>query len=176
MQGLEIKINVIKREREEKNYKIGHFWVAWFSDIRGRLQSLGRLRIMIISELLQANCFLAKLKWKADDIKMTFEECFHMRSWRPYWCPKTMKRQPCWCSKLILWELNSFLMQTLSFVPMNLQRFWPCEWKHSIPMQIYLVFTRKVSHIASFGKWEPWNLEMAYLKGVLHIFFWWIKL
>ena len=133
MQGLEITINVIKREREEKNYKIGHFWVARFSDVRGRLQSLGRLRIMIISELLQANCFLAKLKWKVDDTKMTFEECFHMRSWRPYWCPKTMKRQPCWCSKLILWELNSFLMQTLSFVPINLHRCWPREWKRSIP-------------------------------------------
>ena len=46
-------------------------------------------------------------------------ECFHMTSRRPYWCPKTMKRWPCWCTELILWELNSFLMQTLSFAPMN---------------------------------------------------------
>ena len=30
-----------------------------------------------------------------------------------------MKRWPFWCLKLILWELNSFLIQTLSFVPMN---------------------------------------------------------
>ena len=59
-------------------------------------------------------------------------ECFHMTSRRPYWCPKTMKRQPCWCPKPILWELNSFLMQTLSFVPINLHRCWPCEWKRSI--------------------------------------------
>ena len=44
-------------------------------------------------------------------------ECFHMTSRRPYWCPKTMERRPCWCPKPILWELNSFLMQTLSFVP-----------------------------------------------------------
>ena len=42
-----------------------------------------------------------------------------MTSRRPYWCPKTMKRWPCWCPKPILWELNSFLMQTLPFVPMN---------------------------------------------------------
>ena len=56
-----------------------------------------------------------------------------MTSRRPYWCPKTMKRRPCWCPKRVgLWELNSFLMQTLSFVSINLQRCWPREWKHSI--------------------------------------------
>ena len=54
-------------------------------------------------------------------------ECFHMTSRRPYWCPKTMKRRPCWCPKPILWELNSLLMQTLSFVPINLHRFWSRE-------------------------------------------------
>ena len=62
----------------------------------------------------------------------TIIECFHMTSRRPYWCPKTMKRRPCWCPKPVLWELNSFLMQTLSFVPRNLHRCWPREWKHSI--------------------------------------------
>ena len=36
-------------------------------------------------------------------------ECFHMKSRRPYWCPK-----------LILWELHSFLMKALSFVLINL--------------------------------------------------------
>ena len=55
-----------------------------------------------------------------------------MTSRRPYWCPKTMKRRPCWCPKPILWELHSFLMQTLSFVPIYLHRCWPREWKHSI--------------------------------------------
>ena len=30
-----------------------------------------------------------------------------------------------WCPKPVLWELNSFLMQTLSFVPINLHRCWP---------------------------------------------------
>ena len=59
-------------------------------------------------------------------------ECFHMTSRRPYWCLKTMKRRSCWCPKPILWELNSFLMQTLSSVPINLHRCWPREWKHSI--------------------------------------------
>ena len=54
-------------------------------------------------------------------------ECFHMMSRRPYWCPKTMKRWPCWCPKPVLWELNSFLMQMLSFVPINLHRCWSRE-------------------------------------------------
>ena len=58
-----------------------------------------------------------------------------MTSRRPYWCPKTKKRRPCWCPKLVLWELNSFLMQTLSFVPINLHRYWPREWKHSIDIR-----------------------------------------
>ena len=29
---------------------------------------------------------------------------------RSYWCSKTMNRRPCWCSKPVLRELNSFLM------------------------------------------------------------------
>ena len=49
---------------------------------------------------------------------------------------QTMKRRPCWCPKPILWELNSFLMQTLSLVPINLHRCWPREWKHSIGWSI----------------------------------------
>ena len=51
-----------------------------------------------------------------------------MTSRWPYWCPETIKRRPCWCPKPVLWELNSFLMQTLSFVPVNLHRCWPREW------------------------------------------------
>ena len=27
------------------------------------------------------------------------EEYFHMTSWQPFWCPKTMKRRPCWGAK-----------------------------------------------------------------------------
>ena len=48
-------------------------------------------------------------------------ECFHMTS-----------RRPCGCPKPVPWELNSFRMQTLSFVPINLHRYRPREWKHSI--------------------------------------------
>ena len=33
---------------------------------------------------------------------------FHMTSQWPCWCSKTKKLQPLWCTKLILWESNSF--------------------------------------------------------------------
>ena len=59
-------------------------------------------------------------------------EHFHMTSRRPYWCSKTIKRRPCWSTKQILWELNSFLMSTLHFVSINLHRCWSRDWKRSI--------------------------------------------
>ena len=61
-------------------------------------------------------------RWLSQSIARVTIECFHMTSRPPSWCPKTMKRRPCWCPKPVLWELNSFLMQTLSFVPINLHR------------------------------------------------------
>ena len=76
-------------------------------------------------------------------------ECFHMTSRRPYWCPKTMKRRPCWCPKPVLWELNSFLMQTLSFVPIDLHTCWPREWKYSI--EKYIKISLKKSHLVTYA-------------------------
>ena len=71
-------------------------------------------------------------------------ECFHMTSRRPYWCPKTMKRRPCWCTKPILRELHSFLLQTLSFVPINLpRRYWPREWKRARENALYRIALRR---------------------------------
>ena len=64
-------------------------------------------------------------------------ECFHLTSRQPYYCSKTMKQQPCWCSKPILWELNSFVMQKLSLGPTNLHRCQPRERKCSIIMQLF---------------------------------------
>ena len=52
-------------------------------------------------------------------------EHFNMTSRSPYWCTKTIKRWPCWCSKPILWGLNIFLMWKRSFVAINLHRCWP---------------------------------------------------
>ena len=59
-----------------------------------------------------------------------------MTSRRPYWFSKTIIRRPCWCAKPILWELNSFLMKTLSFVPINLHRHRPCEWKRWLSIKL----------------------------------------
>ena len=43
-------------------------------------------------------------------------ERFHITSCgHAYWCSKTMKRQPCWCLKPILWELNSVCMYNAFF-------------------------------------------------------------
>ena len=73
-------------------------------------------------------------KWRKD-LSTDVNECwpFQITSRRPYWCPKTIKRRPCLCPKPVLWEWNSFIMQSLSFVPISMHRCWPCEWKHSIP-------------------------------------------
>ena len=97
-------------------------------------------------------------------------ECFHMTSRRPYWCPKTMKWRPCWCPKPILWELNSFLMQTLSFVPTNLHRCWPREWKHSI--LLLLSSTTKTKRNMHQEKWQKyssktssdWSIDLCILR------------
>ena len=40
--------------------------------------------------------------------------------------------RPYWFSKAVLWELASFLMQTNSFVPVNVQGCWSRGWKRSI--------------------------------------------
>ena len=68
-----------------------------------------------------------------------FTYLFYLRV-RPYWCPKTMKQWPCWCSKQILWETNSLLMQPLSFVLIN----WYKCWLSSINLcEIYTQAQRK---------------------------------
>ena len=120
-----------------------------------------------------------------------FIECFQMTSRRPYWCPKTMKRRPCWCPKPVLWELNSFLMQTLSFVPINLHICWPREWKHSIQMGganvMWVHYIREVSNNDGDGLLRKRHLKSRaasnfialipsrLIRQMLAIFFWrWI--
>ena len=65
------------------------------------------------------------------------ERC-HMTSRYPEWCSKdkinkTNKRWPCWCTEPILRELNSFLIKTLPFVPVNLHGGWARGWKRFFP-------------------------------------------
>ena len=79
-------------------------------------------------------------------------ECFHMTSRQPYWCPKTMKWWPCGCPKPILWGLNSFLMQTLFFVPINLHRCWSREWKRCIGFNLNWIETVKTRDVRNFSR------------------------
>ena len=68
----------------------------------------------------------------------------HMTSRLSYWCSKTIKRRPCSFSNPILWELNSFLMRTLSFVIlMNLLRWWPSDWKRSKVISLSVITRTK---------------------------------
>ena len=59
-------------------------------------------------------------------------KCFHMTSQRPCWSSKTKKWRPWWCTKLILWELDSIIMQILSFVAVIKYGCWSREWKSSV--------------------------------------------
>ena len=97
-------------------------------------------------------------------------ECFHMMSRRQYWYPKTMKRRPCWCPKQILWELNFFLMQMLSFVSINLHRCWPREWKHSIAQTINAKLLFEILLLESRVYWR--NGKLRRLSGRFHTLIW----
>ena len=103
-------------------------------------------RTIVLRWLIRPDFIIVNVSLKRNEVILKVNnafywiECFHMTSRRPYWCPKTMKRRPCWCPKPVLWELNSFLMQTLSFVPINLHRWWSREWKHSIKKHFKVSF------------------------------------
>ena len=44
-----------------------------------------------------------------------------------------------------------FLLQTLSMVPINLHRYWPREWKHSIGPVNYIVINFRSDHTSHYG-------------------------
>ena len=76
-----------------------------------------------------------------------------MTSRRPYWCPKTMKRRPCRCPKTILWELNSFLLRTLPFVPINLHRCWPRDFTFTHLLKRSIIIIIYIALSLAFPKW-----------------------
>ena len=43
------------------------------------------------------------LEYSWQDMVTSLIKIFHMRSRRPYWCPKTITRRPFWCFKQVLW-------------------------------------------------------------------------
>ena len=85
-------------------------------------------------------------------------ECFHMTSRRPYWCPKP-----------ILWELNSFLMQMLTFVPVNLDRWWPRDWKRSIVCLNKLKYYRELRFALAKSLCYFINGSFAFSPGLIYI-------
>ena len=50
----------------------------------------------------------------------------------PYWCFKTKKWRPYWCTKPSLGEFMSIFMQKSPIVLVNRYGRWSCEWKCSI--------------------------------------------
>ena len=52
-----------------------------------------------------------------------------------------MEGRPCWCAQWILWDLNSILMLTFSFVLVEKMLTWPHwsrVWRHSISSKLVL--------------------------------------
>ena len=94
------------------------------------------------------------------NLMLSLIECFHMTSWRPYWFPKPVLR-----------ELNSFLVQTLSFVPINLHICYPREWKHSISQifSLYLVSPRSLCEsklVPVFFSILKWRMTFTRTKPI----------
>ena len=79
-----------------------------------------------------------------------------------FWCIEfhMTSRRPCLCTKKILWELNSFHMLKLYFIPSNLQSCWPRDWKRSIGIAIVWKSTNSRS------------VTIAYVRFVLHCRAW----
>ena len=80
-------------------------------------------------------------------------ERFHMTSRRPCWCS-----EPGWEN---VWELKSFLMQTLRFVPINLHRCWPRVWKHSCKKNL------KFAIVILLTAYTAWLLDLPASQKVL---------
>ena len=84
-----------------------------------------------------------------------------------------VKRWPCWCTKTTLWELNSFLMKKLSFVPINYHRCQPREWKRSIYLIQHVRFAWGIQD--SLGFWIPRHGFRISITGFQFFFSWiWI--
>ena len=81
-----------------------YFWDIWLEIYR--LPNFNRIFQLVLLKLFKSGLFLCNI------------ECIHRMSR----CSKTKKRWPHWSSKQIPWELDSFLMQKISFVPITLHR------------------------------------------------------
>ena len=69
-----------------------------------------------------------------------------------------MNRRPCLCTKKLPWELNSFHMLKLSFIPSNVQSCRPRDWKRCIdsmlPCVCSLIDHRWRQNVVEIKKWH----------------------
>ena len=88
-----------------------------------------------------------------------------------------MKRRPCWCPKIILWELDSFPMQKRSFVPINShRRFKKCRNKAFFHMRCRRTGEigpkRKIVHfVSTCSRSGKKKLKSFYYFSRLHLHF-----
>ena len=128
-------VSLRNRTVERRGRQNAWAWQTW-RDYYLRVLSRIHLKLMFLT-LLQKDLF--KGMWSLAEAKQKQNYChachtrFAVVFPLPSCCVSSlMKRPPCWCTKSILGELNYFLARTLSFVPINLHTYWPCEWKGSI--------------------------------------------
>ena len=79
--------------------------------------------------LVHTSNLVGRVTWSNTTLLGRLESVF---TWRHDGHIDVPRRQPCWCSKAVLYELTSFLKQTNSFVPVSLQGCWSREWKRSL--------------------------------------------
>ena len=93
------------------------------------------------------------------------KECFHMTSRRPYWCLTQWNGNHVGVSNQSCGSWILFFMQTLSFVPINLHRCWPSEWKRPISP---LLISESADRIRERCKW----LSFLWLRKRLALRIW----
>ena len=96
-----------------------------------------RCYVMLSPRMSLCRILVPVLKWEHETGLLSV---FTRRHGDHVGVPKQRNGQPCWCPQLILWELNSFLMQTFSFVLVEKHAHWSREWKHSIVDQALVTF------------------------------------
>ena len=190
MQGLKIKINVIKRQRGKKLQnrpflrslilrRSRSFAVPFASlpliqrgrEAKGTMNDLGRLRIRIISELLQA-CFITKLKWKAVDINKN-------GFWGVFWHEVTVAilvSQNNETAAMLVSQNNPLGVELFSYANVL---FCSNEFAEMLAIWVKTLYSH--ANISCFHKkgfthsiiWKVRALELGngLFKGVLHIFF-----
>ena len=95
------------------------------------------------------------------------------------------KGRSCWCPKPIFWKLNSFLTQTLTFVPINLHRYWTYTRVKS-EIGNYYSMIRRVPGPCTIAKSLGTNLPRETPRGWINetplnnsasdLLFWWFFL